>query len=107
MKHTILFFASALLATTLTSGCQTLDLFGPSVTTIESTPSEAQVVVEGYGECETPCTIEHDAERTVRIAKTGYKPQRFVIKPGAGTISVALEISAPTTGVESSTMPEL
>ena len=107
MKRTIIFFTCSLLATTLTSGCQTLGLFGPSVTTIESTPSEAQVVVEGYGECETPCTIEHDVERTVRVAKTGYKPQRFVIKPGAGTVSVALEVSAPTTGVESSSMPEL
>lgn len=102
MKRTIVLFAA-----TLASGCQTLGLFGPSVTTIESTPSQAQVVVEGYGDCETPCTIEHDADRIVRIAKTGYKPQRFVIKPGAGTVSVALEEVAQTTGVESTSMPEL
>jgi hypothetical protein len=90
------------------SGCQTLSFGGgSSVTTIDSDPTDAHVTVEGYGECDTPCTVGHDVDRMVTVAKAGYKPQRFVIKPGSKRVRVVLEKSAPTKDVESITLPEL
>ena len=90
------------------AGCQTLSFGGgSSVTTIESDPNGANVTVEGYGECNTPCTVGHDVDRMITVAKTGYKPQRFVIKPGSKRVRVELEQSASTEDVEATAMPEL
>lgn len=88
------------------SACQTLG-FGPKYTTIESEPVGATVTIDGYGDCETPCTIQHDVVRTVVVAKAGYIPQKFEVSPGAGTVRVKLELAAPTEGVDQQTLPDL
>ena len=91
------------------SACQTLSLGGggTSRTKIVSDPAGAIVTVEGFGECDTPCTIALDAPRMVTVAKTGYKPQRFQIRPGKSRVDVTLELVAPTENVETNSLPEL
>ena len=89
----------------LLSACQTTS--GSAITAFESNPTGALVKVEGYGECTTPCTIQHDGPRTIVIAKAGFKKQRFVVKPGARNVRVILELSAPTTGVDAGGLPPL
>ncbi|MEM8771161.1 MAG: PEGA domain-containing protein [Pseudomonadota bacterium] len=75
--------------------------------TITSTPAGALVKIEGFGECETPCTIKLDGARNVTVAKAGYKAQRFAVKPGRENVNVILELAAPTDEVSSETLPEL
>lgn len=75
--------------------------------TIESTPAGALVTIEGYGECETPCTVKLDGYRQVTVAKAGYKAQRFGVKPGGKTIQVILELAAPSGEVDATALPEL
>ena len=103
--------AAALL---LVSGCKTFNLSaiaggegGTTLTKVSSDPTGALVTVEGFGECETPCTIEIDKPRNITIAKAGYDPQRLVLSPGQRTLTVALQLSATTTGVDAAELPEL
>lgn len=89
--------------------CQTMSGGRPAknVVTIESEPVGALVVIEGYGECETPCTISLDAQRMIRIAKPGYLAQRFGVSPGAKRVLAILEEAAPTEDVEAGALPDL
>ena len=105
MKRSISLLMASLAAVAL-AGCQTLS-FGKKYTTIESIPVGATVSIEGYGECETPCTIQHDVVRTIVVAKAGYLPQKFNVSPGAGKVRVRLELAAPTEGVDQQTLPDL
>lgn len=75
--------------------------------TIASTPPGALVTVEGFGECETPCTIKVDQERNVTVARAGYEAQRFVVGPTGGDIDVQLELAAPAGAVEDGELPSL
>lgn len=94
-----------LLVPLLCVACQT----SPSTTLVrvETTPSGALLSIAGFGECETPCTIEIDREREAQIAKAGFHPKKIVLKPGAKTFAVTLELAAPTTAVDESAIPEL
>lgn len=97
-----------LTAILVAGGCQTLSFGGGNVLTLVSTaPSGAVVRVEGFGECVAPCTIELDAPRNITIAKAGYTPQRFVLEPGKRKVEIVLELSAPTTGVDETQLPDL
>jgi hypothetical protein len=90
------------------AGCQTLSIGdGNTLTLVSTEPAGAVVRVEGFGECVAPCTIELDAPRNITIAKAGYAPQRFVLQPGKRRVDVVLELSAPTTGVDESQLPDL
>lgn len=75
--------------------------------TITSAPSGALVNIDGYGQCETPCTIKLDTRREITVAKAGYKAQRFGIVPGSKDVHVILELAAPTDEVSTETLPEL
>lgn len=92
------------LAALLLSGCKT---FGNNLTLVSSDPPGATVNVEGFGECEAPCTIELDAPRAVTIAKAGYDAQRIILEPGKKKIEVVLKLSAPTTEVDEEALPEV
>lgn len=97
--------ASAALAL---GGCQTLGGgTGTTLTTVSTEPAGALVTVEGFGECETPCTVEIDKPRNITIAKAGYDPQKHVLLPGKKTLNVVLKLSAPTTDVDETELPEL
>ncbi len=90
------------------SGCQTINFGADNTLTLVTTePAGAIVRVEGFGECEAPCTIELDAPRNLTIAKAGYKPQSFVLQPGKRKVDVILELSAPTTNVDTTELPEI
>lgn len=98
----------------LLSGCKTLDLSaitgrgsGTTLTKVSSVPAGALVTVEGFGECETPCTIEIDKPRNITVARAGYEPQRFVLSLGQRTLKVELQLSAVSTGVDAAELPEL
>jgi hypothetical protein len=95
------------LAVLILTGCQTFGGGGPSLTMVTTDPEGALVKVEGFGECEAPCTIELDAARNITVAKAGYRTQRFVLMPGKRNVEVALELSAPTTGVDKTELPDL
>ncbi len=72
-----------------------------------STPSGATVTIDGYGACETPCTVKLDGDRKVTVAKAGYKAQRFGVKPGGAPVNVILELAAPAGVVDAETLPDL
>ena len=74
---------------------------------ITSVPSGALVKIEGYGECETPCSIKLGQRREVLVAKAGFKAQRFGILPGKKDVHVILELAAPTSDVDTQALPEL
>ncbi len=80
---------------------------GASITLVETDPPGALVQVEGFGECEAPCTIELDAPRRLTIAKAGYDAQRLTLSPGTKKLQVRLNLSAPTTAIEEEPLPEL
>jgi len=92
------------------SGCQTLafgDSGGTTLTTVTTTPAGALVTVEGFGGCETPCTVEIDKPRNITVAKAGYETQKHVLLPGRKKLELTLQLSAPTTGVDTEELPEL
>ena len=90
------------------AGCQTLALGGgPTIVRVSSMPEGALLRVDGFGECETPCTVEVDKPRMATIAKAGYKPQRVTLEPGKRKVAITLELSAPTTDVDTTQLPEL
>jgi hypothetical protein len=98
-------FPILIVASLTASACNT---FGrTTLTLVASDPPGALVRVEGFGECEAPCTVEIDRPRVITVAKAGYNPQRLTIAPGQRRVDVALELSAPTTGVEAEELPEL
>lgn len=77
------------------------------VRTITSDPAGALVRIEGYGECETPCTVKLNRRHEVTVAKAGYVAQRFGILPGRNNVHVILELAAPTSDVDAEALPEL
>lgn len=100
----------ALLALSIAlAGCKTLGAEGLKTTmvTLSSTPAGALATVEGFGECETPCTIEIDKPRNVTVAKAGYDPQKITLQPGRKKVDLVLKLSAPTTGVDATEMPDV
>lgn len=97
----LLMTVPALLAAT---GCVT---FGSDATKIVTVPPGATIRVEGFGECETPCTVKVDAPRYVTVAKAGYKAQRVRISPDQSKLEIKLELSAPTEEVDAQTLPDL
>ena len=86
-------------------GCLTLS--GGDVRAITSDPAGALVQIDGYGECETPCTVRLDALRQMTVAKAGYKAQRFHVAPGNKDVHVILELAAPTKDVDATELPAL
>jgi PEGA domain-containing protein len=72
-----------------------------------SMPSGATVTIDGYGACETPCTVKLDGYRKVTVAKAGYKAQRFGVKPGGSTVKVILKLAAPVGVVDAEVLPDL
>ncbi|MCB2114482.1 MAG: PEGA domain-containing protein [Parvularculaceae bacterium] len=104
------FAAFFLIAAAALPGCQTLNVFGGSSSTIvrvSSEPEGAVVTLDGYGSCETPCTVEIDKPREAKIGRAGYNSQNVTLTPGKRSVKVTLELSAPTTKVDETAMPEL
>ena len=75
--------------------------------TINSEPPGALVTVQGFGQCETPCTVRLDDHRNITVAKAGYKARRFVLGPDGGEVNVELELAAPAGDVDSTALPDL
>lgn len=88
-------FSSAL------SGCAS-----GSVQTIDSMPLGATVTIDGFGQCETPCTVKVDRPRIFTIAKAGYRAQRHEIKPGRD-LTIIMELAAPSGDVDAAPLPDL
>lgn len=97
---------AALAFATLGAACATND-GKPRLTLVTTEPSGALVQIEGFGECVSPCTIEHDAPRNLTIAKAGYDAVRMTIKPGQKEARVTLMLAAPTTDVDETKLPDL
>ena len=77
------------------------------LTKIVTSPPGATVTVAGYGQCETPCTVQLDGVRDIIVAKAGYKKRELSIAPDQGRVALDLELAAPTTGVEADALPPL
>ncbi len=104
------FVVLAIAAAAALSSCKTMSFGQAPKTTmvaITTAPAGALVTVEGFGECETPCTVEIDKPRKVTIAKAGYETMRLTLEPGKRKLDVTLTLSAPTTGVDAATLPDL
>jgi hypothetical protein len=96
-------FLGAFAALTLCACAQT----SAGLREIRSDPPGALVTIEGYGECETPCTVRLDVNRNVTIAKAGYVTQRLTLTPKGPPLSVALELAAPAGDVDTQALPEI
>ena len=100
MKKTLIVIAMAGAAACTTTG-------GSGLTTITSNPEGATVRIDGFSDCETPCAVRLDSPADVTVAKAGYTAERFRVSPGEKSVSVELELAAPTEGVEETELPEL
>ncbi|MEL7486716.1 MAG: PEGA domain-containing protein [Pseudomonadota bacterium] len=95
---------SALAGALVLGGCVTS---GGNGTLITSTPSAANVSAPGFTDCETPCRMTLSSTTRITVAKAGYTPQRFDVKPGKRKVAVTLELAAPTEDVDESALPDL
>ncbi len=86
------------------SGCLTL---GGGGREIRSAPTGALITIDGFGECETPCKIKLDRKRRIQIAKAGYVTRYVDVEPGGGSITIPLDLAAPTEEVDTETLPDL
>ncbi|MEM9169626.1 MAG: PEGA domain-containing protein [Pseudomonadota bacterium] len=80
---------------------------GPRMTTITSDPAGATVSVDGYGKCETPCTLALAEDADILIAKAGFEPFRMTAPGARRKLTVKLELAAPTEDVEETSLPAL
>jgi hypothetical protein len=96
-----------LAAFTLTGGCLTFGGGKSRMVELVTEPAGALARVEGFGECETPCTIELDAPRMVTLAKAGYTAKRFQLTTEKKKVEVVMELAAPTTEVDTTVLPEI
>ena len=85
------------------SGCLTTG----GVREVRSNPPGAFLSIEGFGTCETPCTVKLDAPRQARISKTGYVAQDVVIEQGILPMTVTLELAAASTDVDAVALPDI
>lgn len=106
MKRLVLAVAALALA-----GCKGFDAFGggssSTIVRVTSEPAGAVVTLEGFGSCETPCTVGIDKPREAKIAKAGYVSQTVTLSPDKRSVKVTLELSAPTTDVDETELPEI
>jgi hypothetical protein len=99
-------FLAAVLVATLSAACTTNE-GKPRLTLVTTEPAGALVQIEGFGECVSPCTIEHDAPRSLTIAKAGYDAVRLTITPGQKEARIVLQLAAPTIDVDETKLPDL
>ncbi|MBI1392478.1 MAG: PEGA domain-containing protein [Alphaproteobacteria bacterium] len=99
--------AAATIALASIAGCATTGADGSGLTRIETTPPGALVRIEGFGECETPCVIEHNGPRAITIARVGYNKVEATIQPGDRLLAIALELAAPSGEVQAEELPPL
>jgi len=86
------------------SGCLT----SGGMREIRTNPPGALVTIDGYGECETPCTVKLDEPRYARIAKAGYVAKTYLIEPGRGPIELPpLELAAASDDVDTTGLPDI
>ncbi len=88
------------------AGCMTTG-GGGVIREIQTEPGGAVITIDGYGECQSPCTIKLDGPRRIRIAKAGFISQNLVVQPEKGPLVVELEIAAPAGDVDTQTLPDL
>ena len=86
------------------SGCMTLGGSGREIRTL---PTGALITIDGFGECETPCTIKLDRKRRVRFAKAGYVTRYVDVEPSGGPVTVPLELAAASEDVDTTPLPDL
>ncbi|NNL89988.1 MAG: PEGA domain-containing protein [Marinicaulis sp.] len=67
---------------------------------IRSEPTGALVTVDGVGECETPCSIRVDVQRSATVAKAGYLPVRIRLSPGLREYQIKMELAAASEDVD-------
>lgn len=85
------------------SGCFASD----NLLEIHSAPAGAFVLIDGYGTCETPCTVKLDEPRTARISRTGFVTQEVALEPGEDKVDITLELAAASEDVDAIALPDL
>lgn len=85
------------------AGCLTAG----GVREVRTDPAGAFLMIEGFGTCETPCTVKVDRPRPARVSRTGYLTQNITIEPGRGPVTVTLELAAASQDVDAISLPEL
>lgn len=98
---------AVLAALTLAAGCQTFGGGKSKMVELVTLPPDATATVEGFGACQTPCTVEIDQPRWVNFAKAGYLAQRLQITTDKKKVNVVMELAAPTTDVDTTVLPEI
>ncbi len=94
---------SVITIATMLAGCLTLG----GQREIQTTPAGAFVSIDGFGECETPCTVKLDQPRRARIAKAGYVTRIVMIEPGDGPIIIPLDLAAASEEVDTQALPDI
>lgn len=84
-------------------GCLTMG----GVREIRSNPTGAYLSIEGFGSCETPCTVKLDGPRQARLARIGYVTQDIIIEPGIRPLTVTMVLAAASEDVDALALPDL
>ena len=96
----------SLFAIAALGGCQTFG--GGDLLNLQTEPPGALVVIDGAGQCETPCTIKLDGPKKARIAKAGFVTQYVTLNPSRKKqVVVPLELAAASEDVDRTELPEL
>lgn len=94
---------SFVLACLSLSGCLTTG----GLREVRTNPAGAYLMIEGFGTCETPCTIKLDEPKVARISRTGYVTQDIIIEPGLRPLTVTMELAAASEDVDAVVLPDL
>ena len=98
----------SILAFAALGGCQTLFGGGGQVLNVQSDPPGALVVIDGAGQCETPCTVKIDSPKKARVSKAGFVTQYVTLSPGGkGNVVIPLELAAASDDVDATELPDL
>lgn len=104
---------SAILAATLAGGCVTDDLGmglggdGARNVSVITDPPGALLTIDGFGECETPCTVKLDEPRRARLAKAGFVAQTVTLGPDRSSVTIPMKLAAASDDVDAATLPDL
>ena len=97
----------AIVAAIVLTGCQTTGPNGGTLISVTTKPADAQLTVEGYGACQTPCTVELQKPRRATLAKAGFQKEEILLHTDRRRVHIPMRLSAPTEEIETDTLPDL
>ena len=98
----------AMLSLMALTACEVTPAYDSNKLVVDSIPQGALVSFPDGSTCETPCPVLVTEPVQMTIARAGYKAeQRELLAGMTGTMTIIMELVAPTTEVEETALPEL